>query len=323
MHRKSCPACGVVRGTALEIVDLNEQHELYAPRDPSQQQALTEAARQAASGYAMWRCGGCDLEWADPMRAPGDSWYALAYESLDLYPGTRWEFEHVLGTCSRGDTVFDIGCGSGSFLKLCSAAGLASRGADFAAEPVRRCLQQGLDVRQVNVDWDTRQFAGAGAKVITAFQVLEHLSEPGQLFDFASAVSTPDGVLWVAVPSNRRPSRLFNERDYLDQPPHHLTRWSDKSLAALGESRGWALEKLVFEPLPLPTALWWISTENSLYKRLLNGKARRASAAERVVRWLNYPAALALRGTRYRGMTGFSMLGRFRRSPTHHTTTES
>ena len=322
MHRKSCPACGVVRGTALETVDLDEQHVFYAPRNPPQQQALAAAAKQSAPGYAMRRCGGCDLEWADPMRAPGDNWYALAYEALDLYPGTRWEFKHVLDTCSRGDTVFDFGCGGGAFLQQCAQAGLSGKGVDFAAEPVRQCVQEGLDVQQVRPDCDPREFAGSNASVMTAFQVLEHLGDPARLFDFATVVSAREGTLWVAVPSNRRPSRLFNERDYLDQPPHHLTRWSDKSLAAIGRRCGWTLEALVFEPLPLPTALWWISTENGVYKRLLNGKARSASTTERLVRWMNYPAALALRGTRYRAMTGFSMLGRFRRSSVQRATAE-
>ena len=323
MHPRDCPACGVVRSSALETVDLDEQHGFYAPGNSSVQQALTAAARQSAPGYAMWRCAVCNLEWADPMRAPSDGWYALAYETLDLYPGTRWEFEHVLAACSRRDTVFDIGCGSGSFLKLCWNAGICGQGADFAAEPVRKCVQAGLNVRQVNVDWDPSKFAGSNATVVTAFQVLEHLGEPARLFELASTVSAREGTLWVAVPSHRRPSRLFNERDYLDQPPHHLTRWSEESLAALGERCGWQLEELAFEPLPLSSALWWISTENGLYKRLLNGKARGASAVERMVRWMNYPAALALRGTRYRAMTGFSMLGRFRRSPAKRATADS
>lgn len=323
MHRRNCPACGVVGGAALETIDLEEQHVLYAPRNMPRQQALTAAAKESAPGYAMWRCGGCELEWSDPMRAPGGKWYGLAYEALDLYPRTRWEFERVISASPRAATVFDIGCGNGAFLKRCASVGIASRGVDFSAEAVHQCVRDGLDVSRVDVGLDLSSFAGVNATVITAFQVLEHLSDPASLFECARAVSAEQAVLWVAVPSNRRPERIFNERDYLDQPPHHLTRWSRKSLAALGEKCGWTLEEVLFEPITLSAALWWISTGNGTYKRLLGRRARAASSAERMVRWIHYPAAFALRQTRYRSMSGFSMLGRFRRRRIGRATAES
>jgi 2-polyprenyl-3-methyl-5-hydroxy-6-metoxy-1,4-benzoquinol methylase len=314
MHRRDCPVCGADSRAPLEMVEFDEQHRYYAPANPARQRALTSAAEASAASYAMWRCGQCELEWANPMRAPNGEWYALAYSNLDLYPGARWEFDEVLGTCAPDEVVFDIGCGGGAFLKRCSERGIRGKGADFAADPVQQCVAQGLDVRQVNLDGEPRDRAEGDATVVTAFQVLEHLSDPARLFEFAGAVCAPHAALWVAIPSHRRPSRLFNKRDFLDQPPHHLTRWSDKSLAAIGQRCGWTLEEIRFEPLPLPAALWWISTHTGLYRQWFSGYAAQAGATERVVRWLQYPAALALRNTRYKAMTGFSMMGRFRRT---------
>jgi 2-polyprenyl-3-methyl-5-hydroxy-6-metoxy-1,4-benzoquinol methylase len=314
MHVNSCPACGWTAFAQLEVIDLEEQHAYYAPADAISQRNLTQAAQQTASNYSMRRCSRCGLEHADPMLAPNEAWYALAYSALDLYPEERWEFAHVLRHSSSDTLVFDIGCGDGAFLKLCTSAGMRCMGADFVLASVRRCRDQGLDAQLLDIGATHVGDSEGAATVVTAFQVLEHLQEPRRLFDIARSVSAEGATLWVAVPGINRPARVLGERDYLDQPPHHLTRWTQESLAALGRRGGWVLMSVEFEPLDLSAALWWITTRTRLYRFCVTSRAGNLRLAERIVRYLMYPYALMLRATRYRSMAGFSMLGRFRKS---------
>ncbi len=309
-----CPACAAEVSAGLESIDLSEQHSHYFPEDAGMASQLTQFARQSSDGYEMRRCQECDLEWASPMKAPNADWYELAYRNLDLYPPSRWEFERVLQAGRSADRVFDIGCGSGAFLRLCTAAGMTCEGAEFSPTVVARASSTGLPVRLMDLDQQPRTAAEGTATVVTAFHVLEHLSRPERLFEFASVVSAPNAILWVGVPSCRRPSRVFRERDILDQPPHHLTRWSERALQCAGESSGWQLLETAFEPLPLPSALWWISTRTTLYRALVSQTIPPNKRLERGIRLLNAPIALTQRLTTRRGMTGFTMLARFRKT---------
>src|ERR1700722_17880032 len=109
-ERTKCPACGNDRLNPLEKIDLPEQHQKYAPAYPATSKCLTEEAQKSAPSYQMFRCVDCGLEFAWPMRSPNAEWYALAYQVLDLYPQTRWEFQACLKAFSRDDKVFEFGC---------------------------------------------------------------------------------------------------------------------------------------------------------------------------------------------------------------------
>lgn len=259
----------------------------------------------------MRLCCSCALEWASPMNAPDADWYELAYRVLDLYPEGRWEFERVLASCGSTERIFDIGCGDGAFLRRCAAAGIVCRGGEFAPASVNRALQAGLPVRLMDLDRTPAGQDQGDATVVTAFQVLEHLGRPEALFEQATAMSAPGASLWVGVPSRRRPSRTFGERDILDQPPHHLTRWSEAALRQIGGRNGWRLLSIDFEPLPLRSALWWMTTRTSLYRTLAAAGGQKSRILEAAARMLGTPLALAQRLTVRRHMTGFTMLARF------------
>jgi SAM-dependent methyltransferase len=297
----------------LERIDLVEQHRKYAPNDSGLQHKLTVAAQRSAVGYVMHSCESCGLEWATPMSAPGEDWYSLAYQHMNLYPDTRWEFEYVLAACPPDAVVFDIGCGGGAFLRRCTAAGIHAEGADFSQASIDACVREGLHARRLDLSMHIERNERT-ANVVTAFQTIEHLSKPRTLFELASTVSRRNAMLWVGVPSPRRPSRIFGESDYLDEPPHHLTRWTETALRTAGERSGWKLEQTMFEPLALAAALWCISTRTRLYQ-LVRGTSPGLldSTRERLARLLHSPLALLQRLTVYRSMTGFSMLACFRK----------
>src|SRR5262249_36463927 len=123
-------------------------------------------------------------------------------------------------------------------------------GADFSRSAVEACRASGLEAKVVDLSGGPAAAETSGhLNVIVAFQVLEHLDQAASLMTFARQWAAPNATLWVAIPSDRRPSRFYGERDYLDQPPHHMTRWTEPALAAIANGTGWEMVRVIHEPI--------------------------------------------------------------------------
>ncbi len=304
-----CPACGSQSCAVIETVSISEQHLRYSANDAAGASRLDRSHGAPLDAYRMVRCGDCRLEFADPLTAPSEAWYSELYGQIHLYPTGRWEFGVVAANLLPTDVVVDYGCGSGEFLLSVRDKVGRAAGFDFSAAAVAAAVSKGLQVHCLDLDG---LHAGdplpAKADHVVAFHVLEHLARPGSLFEFAKGVISPSGRLWVAVPSDRRASRVYGEADALDSPPHHLSRWSISALESVGLAHGWAMERHLYEPLPSTLAVWeatrrlpffhWASSRWRPLERL----ARRVLAAGV---WLSRRHVRA-------NASGFSMLVCFR-----------
>jgi SAM-dependent methyltransferase len=307
-----CPVCGNKDTSNLESIDVAKQHHHYAPQSQKRQQELTEAAKPSALNYQMILCNNCQLEFASPTIAPGPAWYDLAYQTLHLYPHDRWEFQFVVQklVTAKGN-LLELGCGSGEFLKICKASNIPAMGLDFSPEAVNQCHKAGLDVQVFDLTKESNN-VNKDIKTITAFHVLEHLDEPIRIFDFASKVATKDTVLWIAVPSHVRPSRTFGMTDFLDQPPHHMTRWNKKSLKEIGSRANWSLNKIYYEPISINASCWWITTRKLWVYKFLNPTFVKKPKLERIFRTILFPFAFISRQLFFKRMQGFTMLASYR-----------
>lgn len=146
---------------------------------------------------------------------------------------------------------------------------------------------------------------------MAAFHFLEHLDRRATLFEQATARALPSSHLWVSVSGDRRPSRFFGERDFLDQPPHHMTRWTFDSFRKIGSRHGRRLWETFYEPITLRAALWSISASSTMYRRWKTAGKPQNPTAERIFRAFILPATILRPLTIDRRMTGFSMLAHF------------
>lgn len=311
MSAPDCPACGQEAAEPIEHYSVAEQHALVAPTEETLQQQLTAVAAEAALEYVMLRCRHCGLEFSSPLRSPSADWYRLAYQALDLYPADRWEFDAVLQHVHGGEELLEVGCGAGAFLEKCRRRGLSAAGVDFSAEAVRLCQERGLRAHQLDLAAEEEEEPCARVSHIAGFHVLEHLDRPGALFQFARRHALPASHLWLSVPSERRPTRCLGQRDVLDEPPHHLTRWNPASCAALGARHGWRLVQVLYEPITLRVAVWWISVSSPAYLRWKAARRFRNRWIERGFRALFCPVAVLQRLTTLRRIGGHSMLAHF------------
>jgi SAM-dependent methyltransferase len=309
-----CPACQCTIGEVVQRIDLASQHRHYS-KDELLQKQLTTLAEVPNHMVEMVKCDFCGLEYAKPLRAPGAAWYSLVYEALDLYPAKRWEFEFVLKTVAIRETLGELGSGSGEFLRLCQQAGVSASGVDFSQQAVDSCVRAGLVAKRIDLKNETAAFpGGVRPDVIVAFQVLEHLESPRALFTCARHWASSHGRLWIAVPSNRRPSRFLRERDFLDEPPHHMTRWTESALVRIAEGTGWQCRRVIYEPIDWSTKLWWLSTHSNSYKRLQGAGLLTNRWLERLLRTVLAPSAWVQSIFHGSSISGQTMLAEYART---------
>jgi SAM-dependent methyltransferase len=254
------------------------------------------------------------------MKAPGSAWYEIAYAALAVKPERRWEFEFVLDRISDSDSVYEFGCGFGGFLAMCRTRGIRAFGVDFSRDAVHRCLSAGLEAAIVDVGLSQANGGSISATVVVSFHVLEHLERPDDLFKRAADVAAPGAILWVSVPSAMRPARLLRVVEPLDDPPHHLTKWTRAAFAAIGKRNGWTLVDVTPEPYSWRSALWIVASQTHLYQRLQTIKLFRHALPELAIRATLYPWSLycLLRNPARKQMSGFSMIAKYHRTSCEH-----
>jgi SAM-dependent methyltransferase len=295
------------------VVDVEAQHTNYFPFEPVVSSQLTkELGRES---YQLLLCAACGLVFASPMVAPSSAWYEIAYRALDVKPEHRWEYDAVLDQLTHDDSVYEIGCGTGAFLHSCAQRRIAASGIDFWPDAVRTCRAAGLDATLGQISMERAVPLAKPASVIVSFHVLEHLAHPTEFFRHASRVSQERASLWISVPSNLRASRVLGFSDSMDDPPHHLTKWTEAAFAAIGRRNGWRLVDVRFEPFSVRSGLWTVASHYGIYEKLRQRGWLQSPIAEKSLRAVLYPAAalqLFTNSERHR-MSGLSMLARYER----------
>jgi SAM-dependent methyltransferase len=167
------------------------------------------------------------------MMTPGGEWYDMAYIIRHSIINTSiQEYYHwaIASLPARGK-LLDVGCGEGVFVNYARNKGFEAYGIDFSHESIEAGKKLynlnslfTATLQEVQEKTGIPQF-----DIITLFEVLEHLDDPRAFLSEVSQLLKKDGSLVVSVPYRKKwPVREFN-----DYPPHHLTRWTERSLTAL------------------------------------------------------------------------------------------
>jgi SAM-dependent methyltransferase len=188
----------------------------------------------------------CGLMFFEPRTAGDQAFYSEFYARIDAHGvlnagiDSRVEYLAAARHIPPGAAVIDVGCGGGEFrrhLRHANFRGLDPFAPADAHESVlRESLEQHLQGNAGTYD------------VATAFQVVEHVTEPRAFVARMADLLKPGGLLIVVVPLH--PSPLSEIPNWLlNAPPHHLTWWCKPALAAL--ARELALDPVAIEELPV------------------------------------------------------------------------
>lgn len=221
------------------------------------------------------RCTRCGLGFAYPFVAGDAEYYSILHEQRH-YPAWRWDYDvavrDVLSRWREG-WALDIGAGDGAFL-----ARLEAGWRRFACEGSDRTRGE-LAAKGITVFDDLEEalprYAGS-FRVITLFQVLEHLTGHAALLGRCRELLEPDGVLVVSVPDGNAVSRQERITGCPDMPPNHVCRWTPESLELVLRNSGLVAAPPIFEPAS------WRHLIDSLHLILLAQAARGNPLASRV-----------------------------------------
>jgi 2-polyprenyl-3-methyl-5-hydroxy-6-metoxy-1,4-benzoquinol methylase len=199
-------------------------------------------------GYRIMRCQLCTLAFCDPMKAGDESYYEhhLVYEeasdSVALQQANSADNHanrSLLQRLPSGARLLDIGCGFGAFVAVATKYGLDAYGVDFNANQIevgRRVYNLRDRLHVGRVEQLPQLLLEEGYDAVTMFEVIEHVEDPRALLESALRLLKPGGMLVISCPNDARWQPLG--RIFVDYPPHHLTRWSPKSITWLMRDLG-------------------------------------------------------------------------------------
>jgi SAM-dependent methyltransferase len=93
--------------------------------------------------------------------------------------------------------VLDVGCGAGDFMAVAKSYGYTVEGIDISEASAEICRARGLDA--VAGDFLTKQFS-SDFDLITMWDVVEHLRDPGSFLERARSLLTERGWVFAKIP---------------------------------------------------------------------------------------------------------------------------
>lgn len=160
-----------------------------------------------------------------------------------------------------GASILDFGCGRGDFLFQARKAGFKVYGIDKSVTIVKYLNSQGLRV-YTSLNKLPIKFFDA----ITAFDVVEHLSNPQLFIRQIAARLKSNGVVMITTPNALGVSgRILRSKWWVFGPANHLSLFNIKSLRVLLENEG-------FEVIDTRTNTFtlWFSPPDTLLRRIIN-----------------------------------------------------
>jgi len=189
-------------------------------------------------------CAESGLRWFTPAIPAEHDFYEHLGNTYDWYYENSWAHYFAIRLLKKLGIsgLVDIGCGSGSFLKLAAAAGLSGAGIDINVAAVQQAQREGLQVfLESELPTDFRF-----PELICMIQTLEHVADPLQ---FLRHYAERSGCrrIFLAMPCFE--SLLGFTSDPLSYPPHHVSFWSEKSIHTLAAQSGFRVSGIWRQPL--------------------------------------------------------------------------
>lgn len=133
----------------------------------------------------------------------------------------------------RDAKVLDVGCGQGYFLDVLKEIGADAKGLDLMDFNIQMCRQRGLNVRKATVELEN----DGEYDLVTAFDVIEHLSEPSKFFKDVSRILKPGGYFLAFTPNiHSLAFQCLRENVSVLMPYEHLCFYNEKSFRFVADT---------------------------------------------------------------------------------------
>lgn len=194
--------------------------------------------------FALVKCTKCELVFTNPR--PNEENLPKYYDADDYIshsnkPNNLINFIYKIVrnyTISRkvslvkkytsGKAILDYGCGTGEFLQSCQKQGFNSYGFEPSSSASRQAEEKNItlvkDLKKLKEKVD----------VITAWHVIEHVSELKKTIKILQKKLNNDGVMLIAVPNlNSLDSQIYGEYWAALDVPRHLYHFTQETFGKL------------------------------------------------------------------------------------------
>jgi SAM-dependent methyltransferase len=195
----------------------------------------------------LFECSDCHVRFFKPDRLAGSFALYAHLEKFDwYYMPWKWEHDMAINDLRGCRTVLEIGCGLGDFVARAGTLGWIAEGIDLNDSAIATARGRGLPVRRLDLQEAARTHRSC-YDAVCSFQVLEHVPNPREFLESSCELLKPGGKLVLGVPN--ADSFIKHQINLLDMPPHHMTRWPVRAMAALPKWFPLRLEHIQREPL--------------------------------------------------------------------------
>lgn len=240
MNHIKCPLCSSKRVDLLESISGESLRKLY-----SSMVDVTGLSSDLWKDCTYALCKDCDLRFFEPAVCGDEQFYNTLQKHSWYYQDEKNEFGIAAAHLKPGMAVLDVGAGKGVFKKY--APGCDYTGLEFSEEAQKYAGKRGVTIERRSIE-DFSEKRPLSMDVVCSFQVLEHVSRPGSFLHACVKALKPDGKLIISVPAfDGYVGMAINS--ILNLPPHHVSRWSNRSLEAVAALYGLRLVSLEIEPV--------------------------------------------------------------------------
>jgi SAM-dependent methyltransferase len=161
-------------------------------------------------------------------------------------PVTKARYEELLDDFSKynkNNRIHDVGCGSCLFLSVARERKWDATGNEVSDVAVNACKERGVDI--INGEFDPSWFPEGSIDVITAFEVLEHLSDPLDEIRKIHRALRKGGLFFFTTPNFNALERMVLRSDYnILSYPDHLAYYTPRTVDYLMQKCGFTKLKL-------------------------------------------------------------------------------
>jgi SAM-dependent methyltransferase len=242
MNQTTCPLCCGRSLTSRESITSGHLARIY------QEQLGVEVSGMFASLPLIeyLACDECGLHFFHPPVIGSDAFYRQLMERFDwYYADDKWEFRTAAELVQPGDSVLEVGCGRGHFATKIACGRYV--GLETSAAAIERTVDDRNALFNETIEKHSEKYTAA-YDLVCSFQVVEHVADPGKFIKACVRALKPGGLLILSTPSMESfVDMLVN--DSLNLPPHHLSRWPERTWRSLERLFPLVLERMDYEPL--------------------------------------------------------------------------
>ncbi len=277
MREMTCPLCG------SQSPSLDQTLEVSKIVDEWMGQVKMDVSEEfhGILQIELLRCESCSLRFFQPDSVAGSPMLYERLGKLDwYYMQSKWEHDVAmedLKDCKKG---IEVGCAFGDFVaRVTKERGIPFEGCEQNPHAVQTARSKGLSVHLEDLE-NLASLRPSAYDAVCAFQVLEHVTRPGNFLSAACALLRPGGKLILGLPNAN--SFLKHQFNLLDLPPHHMSRWTDETLTRLQQWFPFKVARIVYEPL----ADYHLEGYVEAYTKLFAKRGLRIATAPRMRSWI-------------------------------------